>query len=820
MGSVLWNLRIAVRTLALTPAFTLVTALILGLGIGATTALYSAVDAVLLRPSPYPAAAELVYAERMSPRPDAPVIPWPYDHYALLRDRGGPFSDVAAFAMRELNFGADGQPARLRAEFATDNFLPILRITPVHGRSWRADAGTDGVPEILISDRLWRERFARDADVIGRDVRLNGVTATVVGVLPAAFRGESGDVDIWLPVHAVADVTGDRTMMQPFVMWLSVIGRLRPGIDAAAASAHLHAVNDALVADGEYPLRLGDGMLAATPLLGSRVDPAVRRAIVTVFAAAVAVLMIACLNIAGLLLARSRSREREIAVRRALGATSWRLSQQFMAEGLVLAVIGGAVGVFLSVWMLDVLRTLQPTATTGFWSGYARAVAFHEIALDGRVLRFALLVTVGSGLLFGVLPALRSGVADLMTTLRAGPAATRTPRRGTLGAGSLLVVGEIALTLVLLAAAGLFTRSFLAAHGTHFGFEPDRVISMSLNVPATQYPSDRLRDVRDDLERRMRTIPGITHVALSSGLPLTGRLWDADFVPVGETGEDLPLVRMNAVSPDYFDALGIRLRSGRGIEETDRRDAPQVAVINVAAAQRYWPGENPVGRLVGMRVTFGNDDPVEIVGVVEDVQYGELGAEIPPMVYVPATQRTSRSFFVTMRTRGAMAETAMQMRQQLTALDPELAVSSLHTMREHVSLAASRTRFGAVLISMFAVLAALLAALGTYGLMTATVAARTREVAIRMALGGHRTDVLRTVMTEGVTLAAAGIVLGLLGAFTATRAIGSQLFGVQPHDPLTLGIVVAGLAAVAFLALLVPALRAARVDPMYVLRHD
>jgi putative ABC transport system permease protein len=818
MDALVWNARAAMRTLSRSPGFTAIVVLILALGIGATTALYSAIDAVLLRPSPYAAPDELVHVARRAPQHDA-VIPWSYDHFLLLRGRGALFTDAAAYAPKSVTLAAAEQaPVRVRAEFVSDNYFTLLGVGPHRGRLLspvEAGGGTDA----LLSYATWQSRFNGAADVIGSSIRVNGQDVHIAGVMPAGFRGESGGVELWLNVANAPVLEGDPTVLQPFVMWLNVLGRLRPGVTPAAAESQLVALHDALVAERQRGLRIGDGPLAAVPVAGSRADPTLRNALLIVFAAAVLVLMIACLNIASLLLARSRARQREVAVRRAIGATSWQLSQQFLAEGLILAVSGGVLGILLATWLLDLMSALQPTAVPGFWMSYSQALSFHDISLDGRVLRFTLAVTLGSGIIFGLLPALRSGLGDLSAVLRGSGGMTGSGRRRWLSGRALLVTGEVALALMLLAGAGLLTRSFLAAHATDFGFSADQVVTMRLELPTTQYPQERVPVFMAELQQRVRGIAGVSHAGLSNALPLTGGLSGTDFVPLGGASEQMPQARLNAVSPDYFAALGIRLRSGRLLDETDRQGAVRVAVLSAAAARLYFPGEDPVGRHAHMMVPYGDADPVQIVGVVEDVQYGQLEAELQPVIYLPFAQVPMDLVYLTVRTSAARVAMPL-MRQQVAALDPELAITDLKTMRERVSTAASRARFGAVFVSMFAILAGVLAALGIYGVMASTVAARTHEVAIRMALGGRRAHVLRTVMAEGMVMMAAGIALGLAGAFATTRLLRAQLFGVEPHDPLTFAVVTAALCAAALVGAYVPALRAARVEPMRVLRQD
>lgn len=803
------NLRAGWSTLRRSPGFTAVAVLILGCGIGLTTAVFSALDAVLLRPSPYVDAEELVNVERTAGEVSS-VIPWPHDHYRHVRDRGGPFRDVAAYGTYDVTLTGEREPVRIGMEFVSDNYLTLLGVPPHLGVGFEPGQAERAVAEreVLLSHAAWRERFA-GRPALGAALTVNGKTVVVAGVLPPGFHGESGDAELFAPIGLAPDVVGDASLMQPYVMWLNVVARLREDVTPAIASDHLMVMNDALLAEGEYPISLGGAPVAVTPLHGSRIDPAFRRALVLTFGAAALVMMIVCLNISSLLLVRTQGRERELAIRGVIGATRGRLMGQLVTESLLLAVAGGLAGLVIARIMLGVLTALRPAPTPGFWSSYARALDVHAFQLDTRVLMFAAVLTLLAGTISGLLPALRAGASDFASRVRGEAGWAQSGGRGWNRARSGIVIAEIALAFVLVTAAGLVASSLAHMHREDLGFNRPEVVTMRLQLPSSTHTLAQASQFYTRLQHELEVMPGASSVAMSTGLPVTSVGGTTDFVPEGRADEDLPTIRVGIVSRAYFETLGIPIRTGTAFDPAGGRIS---AVISAAAAHRYWPGENPVGRRAYAYVGTRSEELVEIVGVVGDVQYGGVGDDVDPVVYLPMSELPVRNAYVSVGTSQPPAATAAAMRAAVSRLDPLLAITEIRTMHERVGSATSRARFSAVVITAFAVLAAFLAMLGVYGLVAYSVRTRTHEFGVRLALGSRPGSLIGLMLRDVSTLAAVGLGVGLAGSIMVAGLMQSQLYGVSATDVRILALVAAAMFAAAASAAWLPARRVLRIS--------
>ena len=808
MDSLLQDLRYAVRSLMRRPAFAAVVVLTLALGIGANTAIFSVVNAVLLRPLPYADPERLVMAWGRYPEFGRTSTSLP--DFVDWKAGATSFAQMAALHNSVFNLTGDGEPEQLTADRVSANFFPTLGVRPQLGRTFLPEeekvGGDDDV--VVLSHAFWQRRFGGDPRIVGREVTLSGRPFTVIGVAPRDFRFLR-DVDVWAPARL--DTAGNRR-----AEYLTVFGRLKPGVTVQQAGAELAGVVKRL--GEQYPETNGT---IQSEVIGMKDDLVgdVRPALLVFTGAVGLVLLIACANVANLLLARAAAREREVAVRIALGAGSGRLVRQLLTESVVLSVIGGAAGLVLASLAVSSLRA----------SGTEILPRLGEVRVDVVVALFALLLAVVTGLLFGLAPALR---------LRGGSggalhdALHDALREGARGAGggavtrlrNALVLGEVAVAVVLLVGAGLLIRSFDKLNRVDPGFNPRGVLTYGVILPRARYGDvAAVPAVYDRLLERTRQIPGVRHAAVSTTLPMEGTgYWTFNIegkqAVEGGPGQDL---QPFDVSPEYFRALGIPLRSGRLIEPTDAPGAPRVAVVNEELVKRYFAGKDPIGA----RITYGNPEDTAavwwtVVGVVGTVAQEGLKAKPYAQMYRPIAQAPSRGLWVSMRTAGDPLAAATAARAALKAVDAELPLNDMQTMEQRVADSLAQPRVSVTLLSVFAAVALALAAVGIYGVVSYAVAQRTREIGIRMALGAKAGDVLRLVVRQGMLPAVAGLALGLAGALAATRAMASLLYGVEAADPMTFALVAVFLAAVALVATYVPARRATRVAPTEALRYE
>jgi putative ABC transport system permease protein len=812
METVWQDLRHASRALRKSPGFTAVAVLTLGLGIGANTAIFSVVENVLLRPLPYrdPAALVQIWNTYLPQFPQVENSPGDFQDF---HREATSFSDVAAFVdiPQGFNLTGEGEPQRLEARYATSEFFPMLGIQPMAGRSFRPEEDKPGAaPVVMLSHRLWQSRFGSDSSVIGRTLLLDGKGYTLIGVLSSAFR-MAPTTDIWMPVGQYGDDLTSHLHHE-----FSILARLKPGISISHAQAELTALNQQ--EEQAFPDTHKNWGVLVTPME----DPSavkMRVALFVLFGAVGLVLLVACANIVNLLLARNAVRQKEIALRVTLGASRSRLLAQLLTESILLALLGGALGVFLAAAGLRVLSAFVP----------ADLATVKDTGLDGGVLGFTLAVSFLAGIVCGLIPAVQTLKQDLHGILKEG---TRTAgAAGGQKIRSFLVVSEIALALIPLVGAGLLIRSFHRLVEVDPGFQRDHILAMEVDQPqlpiqeqlkltnAQQVELARKQSFQfDELVQRIQALPGTKAAGGITVLPLGSAMRSASrFVVEGQplpANGARPVAETRSASPGYFAAMGIPLRMGRPLDAHDY--GTQNILVNEAIAHRFWPGGDPIGK----RLNLCSLDPTPcwspIVGVVGDVH--QYGLEATPTLDVYFTGGwTQYTVIRTASDPAALAEAAVG---EVHNFDPNLPVTHVMTLDNLFSDSVSPRRFSTFLLGVFAGLALLLAAMGIYGVMSYVVSLRTNEIGIRMALGAQPRDIWRLVIGRGAQLALAGVALGIVGAFALTKLISSLLYAVKPTDPLTFGGVALLLVSVALLACYVPARRAMRVDPMVALRYE
>ncbi|HMJ90660.1 MAG TPA: ABC transporter permease [Candidatus Acidoferrum sp.] len=802
------DLKFAFRQLLKNPGFTAMAVLTLALGIGANTSMFTMLNALLLRSLPYPDADRLVRAYRTSPQSQA----WPHSAADFLdqREQNNVFDHMAAFSWWNFNFAEPGEPAeRIRGMRATSDFFSVLGVQPALGRGFTAEEDQPGRAEVVVlSHTFWLRRFAADTNMPGRTLRLDGKTVTVVGVMPKSFeeRMQWGVVDIWMPLAFTAEQRTSRGDHS-----LHAIARLKSGVSLSRAQAAMTALAARLAK--AFPETNAQSGLRLVSLRDSAADDAGRRIIWLTFGLAIFVLLIACANLANLQLVRTVARSRELAVRAALGAGRARLVRQLLTESLLLALFGGALGVLLAVWMNEFL---------------ARRIIINDeaglaLTLDAKVLGFAVICSVLVGAIFGILPAWFASRADVNVGLK------ESVRGGTAGRAqhrlrNALIVGEVALALMLLTGAGLFIGGLQRFTHLDPGWRVDGLLTARLALTASKYDSSQAqRAFTEQLEQRLAALPGVQRTALSSMLPIWG-LGSRDFVvegrPASPAGQQ-PLTYEDAVTPGFFDTFGIRLRQGRFFTAGDTTNRPGVVIINEAMARRFWPNESPLGKRIGSGDTK-NPDWQEIVGVVSDTRFPAnlVGPDTRFQSYRPLAQDPRRWLVIELRTEGSAESLTPALRRTIAEIDPDLPVFEIQTVRQRVDQTLANGALISVLLGAFAVLGLVLAAVGIYGVISYSVAQRTGEIGIRMALGAQRSDVLRLVLQHGLRLSLLGVLIGFIGALAVVRLLTTAVPEMPSRDPITFAALSLTLIAVALMACWLPARRATQVDPMEALRHE
>jgi putative ABC transport system permease protein len=792
----------ALRLLRRTPGFTTVAVATLALGIGASTSMFTIVDAVLLRPLPFAEPQRLVMIQPTS----GSRLSSSYLHHWRLQSRA--FHDMAGWQDVRVNLTGRGEPLEVLADQVTSNFFAMLGTPAVLGRTFTFGADLSHVePEVVLSHGLWQRRFAGDPDVVGKPIMLDGNSLTVVGVMTDGFTIRTTELsesraELWIPLRLMPD---DRAGMGGM---LNVVGRLAPGVTLDQAQADLSVI--ARKIEAAHPSYSEGWGVGVVPLLAATVRD-VRLTLLVLFGAVGILLLITCTNVATLILSRAARRQAELAIRSSLGATGGRLARQFLTESFVLAGVGGALGVVVAVWGTRLLMSAIPAGLD--------LPRTREIGVDLRILAFAFLVTILTAVVFGLAPSIASARSASHPALRAPRGSSR--RRNRLG--SIAIVSQVGLAVILLVGAGLLGRSFWKLTGVQPGFQPDQVLTMRTTLPVSKYGSDsRIRVFGGELLDRIGNLPGVRAVGSISYLPMSN---------VGRAGffhiegrpqarpEDRPSSWINVVGGRYFEAMGIPLRRGRFPGAADTETTGPVFVIDERLARLYWPGEDPIGRRLVWR-SGGGGLSGEIVGVVGSVRWIGVATSPQPTTYFWFPQDPSRELTIVARTVGRPVDMAASIAAQVMAIDPNQPVAEIRPMRDFVSADLARPRFTMLLLGGFAAAALLLAAVGIYGVIAFGVTERTREIGVRIALGADRRDVLRLVMQRGALLIGTGLAIGIVAALALGRVVADLVYGITPTDPATLVAVALFLAAVAIPATYLPARSAARVDPMVALRAE
>ena len=800
------DIRYALRMLLKQPAVTFTMLATLALGIGANTAVFSVVHAVLLRSLPYPQPEQLVMVHEKRPAEGVMnnvVSPADFLDWARLNQS---FVSIAAFSGGPVDLTGAGDPVQLPIGGVTAGFFDVLGVRAVHGRTFRPEEDNFGNHRVVVlSHALWQQRFGGDSSVIGRSITVNGIPQQVIGVLPSDFEPPSGPVDLWAPLV----LRGGSEAPPRASHYLTVYARLKPGVALEAARSEMDAIGRQL--EEQFP-DLSRGHGAHVVALRDEIVSPVRRGLIVLAVAVAFVLLIACTNVANLLLARAAGRRRELAIRAAIGAARSRLLRQALTESIVLATISGALGLGVAWMMLQLLVTQTPPALRG--------VGLDRASLDGTVLAFTTALCVATGTLAGLLPAWVLSREDPGQPLRE---VGRAPTGLRKGVRFTLVVAEVSLTALLLVGAGLMLRSFERVLSQPAGFETANRLTAAVTLPRSRYgDADAIRRARRELETRFRQVPGVITVGASSALPLTGADSRGGITVEGfeRTENDAPVrAHVRMITPDYFRAMGIRLAEGRSFSDADNTTAPPTVVINETMAKRYWPAGSPIGK----RMRFNRDkDPWrEVVGIIKDVRHWGFDSAVNPEVYMPHEQQPTATLSFVVHTSAANAATLVpEVTRLVLGFDPNLPLGATRTMDEVASRSVAARRWSALLLGSFALVALVLAAVGIYGVMAHLVSTRTSEIGIRLTLGARPGEVLRQILGEGLLHTGAGLALGLLVSLGVMRGLQALLFDVTPTDPLTLGAVAVTLALVSAAACLGPARRAMQIDPVQALRFE
>jgi predicted permease len=808
----LWqDLRFALRMLRKSPGFTAVAVLTLALGIGANTAIFSIVDAVLLRPLPYPDPNQLVLMFNVPLKQLDALSAISYRDFTECREHNRVFSEMAGNAFHDLTLTGAGEPSIVNAAAVTPEIFPLLNAKPLAGRALLPEDGKRGAaPVAVLSENLWRSRFGSNPALIGQSITLDMRSFTVVGILPASFRYPDGapHQDVW--ISAWQDPLFGPLMSRPGERVLVGVSRIKPGVSVAQAQAEMTTLGARLAK--EFPAQDSGVTIRIEPYRQVVVGN-MKPALLVLLGAVGLVLLIACANIANLLLSRATSRGREIAVRIALGAARARIVRQLLTESALLGLLGGVAGVLLAAWGVWSLRPFLPSDV----------VRINSIDVGGPVLAFALLLSLAAALAFGVAPALLATPSNLQTNIKEG--GERTGQRGGQHVRSFLAVAEISLAMVLLVAGGLLIRSFALVTSVNPGFEPKNVIRAEVSLPQFQYSTpQQWTAFSNELLTRLHARPGLRDSALAAPLPMD-RQGEANFGFTIVGNPPLPpgksiTADYATVSPNYFRVMRIPLLRGRFFSAQDSPSNPSVAIISETLARRYFPNQDPIGRQMRFGFPPNSNVPREIVGIVGDVRDVALSRKPGPMMYVPFAQAPLYGGEVVARSLSSASSVAAGIRQVVHSIDQDLPVTDVESFPDAVGASVAQERFRALLLSSFSGIAMVLAAIGIFGVISYSASQRTHEIGIRMALGAQRRDVLRLILGQGAKLALLGLVAGAVAALPLTRLMASLLYGVSPTDPVTFVGVALVLVTVALLASYIPARRAANIDPLVALRHE
>jgi predicted permease len=823
LADLLPDLRYGIRVLLKAPGFTIIAVLVLALGIGANTAIFSVTDKLLVRSLAVKEPRNLVLINSISVSPHFVSNSFSYPEFSDYREQNQVFSGLLAFSRTQLELQAKDQVERVTSEYVSVNYFDVLGVSAAHGRTFSAAEEKPGgaQPVVVVSDGFWRKRFGATPDLIGQTITLNGIPLTVAGIAPPNFNGMllEEPTEIWVPVLLHPQLAQSKFIENRNDRWLQLLGRVKPGISQTQAEAGLDLLVQQIKAAHIPPGTITRGLPFSEQHIkfepGGKGISILRKRFSSPLKLLMAivglVLLIACANVGGLLLARGVARRKEMAIRLSLGANGWRVARQLLMESLLLAIAGGVGGLLLAPWLVSLLIRSQ--------SRFNIARTLLGQGVDLRVLMFTALATVLAVVVFGVIPAWQSSRPNLVHALKEeGGVSNQRDRR--FGFRSVLVVAQLALAIVVLVGAGLCVKSLRNLLAIDPGYETESLLVIPLELDEKKYDQTRGAALQQQLIERLSALPGVETVSSGLVMPLSGSRYMSSLFAVGR--QDLPAVQMafdaNIVGPRYHAAMGIAIAQGRGFTDHDRTGAPGVVIINETMARRLFPGENAIGKKLSLK-TGGT--PLEVIGVARDVKHHDLTETPIPHFDLPALQRGYDSYTnLVVRVRGQAANLIPSVRTEILALDRTLAVSEIKPMSAQIGDTVAATRLASTLISVFGLVALLLASMGLYGVMAWVVTRRTHEVGIRMALGAQVSDVLSLILKQGMFLTAIGVVIGLGLAFIFTRLIESQLFGVSATDPLTFTAIALLLIAVAFLACYVPARRATKVDPIVALRYQ
>lgn len=822
------ELRYAWRNLRRAPGFVTVALLTLGVGIGGTVAIFSVLNSALFRPLPFSDADRIAHVHITAQQPGgAPnAFGWSYPKFEAFHSGSRAFSDLAGYSPANLNLWGEERPERVVAELVSTPYFKILGVGPSIGRTFvAADGAAPGsAPVVVLSYDLWRRRFGADSGIVGRPITVSGTVLTVIGVAPRGFGGLSGNVDLWIPMTMATVFEYPGALEEAGNHWFNVVGKLGSGVTLEQARGEAlvlgKQVNERLAMPGQ------EGVWGATvvPLVDSRVDPAMGRAVWMLLGAVGVVLLIGCINVANLLLARGTSRQREMAIRMAVGANRFHLLRQLLVESLALSLVGGLLGMGIAWWAVRVLSTHIPAGGSGP-AGVSFLFDPRQVTLDGTVTLFAVLVSVVTGLVVGTLPARQAAATSIQGRLAEGARSTIAPKLGRFGMYHLLVGFEVAMAVMLLVGAGLMLKSFANLAIADRGFDGTGVVTFRLAPADSDLASRAPQQFKAQLIDQLATLPGVTAVGMDLCPPLLGRCAVSRIASLGvgplPPGRDHD-IGVHYVTPGYFKTLSISVSAGRSFTDADRLGSRRVVLLNRTAADRLWPGQSAVGKQISVMTGYfaGGDSLAEVVGVVGDVRYNSLTEPAGADVYLPAFQAGIGRTTVLVRTSGDPLQSMESIRSRVQRLDPTLPVYGVRTMDEIAATAVARPRFATSLLLLFAGVALLLAAIGVYGVMAYVATARMREVGLRMALGAEPAVIRKLFLVQGVAAPVVGAVAGLGGAVLVSRILTGMLYQVSPLDPVVLVGAPVVLIAAAAAATLVPARRAARLSPMEVLRTE
>lgn len=806
MENLLSDTRYAIRNLLRRPAFTLIAVVTLALGIGANTTIFSAINALLLKPLPFPELDRVVAIWDKLPSRGVMHNEVTVANYLDWQAQTQSFEQLALYRWWSANLTGIDPPERIQGFLVTANFFDAAGVKPLMGRNFSAEENQPGKDAVaIITHSLWQRRFGGDTDILNKTITINSVVRTVIGVMPERFNFPKGS-EVYAPLAMTPELMKNRGSHGYYV-----IGKLKPGASIEGSQAEIDNIAGRL--EQQFPETNKGWGATVFPIVADTVRQ-YDTALWIMMGAVGFVLLIACANVANLMLARATGRQKEIAVRTALGASRWRIVRQLLTESVIVALIGGALGVLVGFWGINALRAANPGDAAKFVSGW------YQLGINAPVLLFTLGLSVFSGIVFGLAPAWQMSKPNLNDSLKEGS-------RHTAGRShrlrSSLVVFEVALSLVLLVGAGLLIRSFLSLLRTDPGFNPDHLLTMNLVLPAAKYKDDPSRAAfYTDLVQRVKGQPGVESAAMVNYLPLGGSNSSDSYLVEG-VPEPQPEQendgRYRVATPDYFHTMGISIVRGRAFTDQDKAGALPVVIVNEAFVRKHWPNENPIGKRIRFYGPLDRAPWMEIVGVIEDVKH-ELDLPVTPEYYLPHAQDSWNAMVLVARTSVDPGSVAAALRQQVWAIDKDQPVFDVKTMQEVRSGSVALYSFSSVMLGIFASVALVLAAVGIYGVMAFAVTQRTQEIGIRMALGARTADVLKLVVKNGMKLAVIGIVIGLAGSWALTRFMEKLLVGVQPTDLLTFSLVSLCLLLAAFIACYIPARRATKVDPLVALRYE